>query len=112
MIEQYRFGRLVYDGETYSSDLIIFPDHIRTGWRRREGHRLQLVDIEAVTSELPEVFVVGTGYFGRMKIDPEVTAFFQHNSTRLVIARSRGAVEEFNRISPRKKTAAAFHLTC
>ncbi len=112
MIERYGFGHLVYDGKIYSSDLIIFPDHIRAGWRRREGHRLQLADIEAVTSEPPEVFLIGTGYFGRMKVDPEVTQYFQQITTRLVIARSRRAVKEFNRISLLNKTAAAFHLTC
>ena len=38
MIESYGFGRMKIDGVTYTSDLIIFADHVKSDWWRIEGH--------------------------------------------------------------------------
>jgi len=45
MIEHYEFGHIVIRGKSYSSDVIIYPDHVDSDWWREEGHRLSPVDL-------------------------------------------------------------------
>jgi hypothetical protein len=45
MITSYDFGHIIIDGKRYTSDLIVFPDRVKVGWWRKEGHRLQLEDL-------------------------------------------------------------------
>ena len=63
---------MVVDGQTYTSDLIIFPEKIKDSWWRKSGHRLCLEDLEDVFQEKPEVLVIGTGFYGLMKTEEEV----------------------------------------
>jgi hypothetical protein len=66
MIDSYDFGRITINGRSYDQDLIIFPDKIKAGWWRKEGHRLQMEDLDDVLESEPEVLIVGTGYYGEM----------------------------------------------
>lgn len=39
-IASYSFGKITIDGQTFTSDLIIYPGRIDPSWWRREGHFL------------------------------------------------------------------------
>lgn len=112
MIEDYSFGRMIVDGKKYTSDLIIFPDRIKDSWWRQTGHKLILKDIEDVLKEELEVLVIGTGFYGIMKIEEEVIERVKSKGIKLVVERTKNAVESFNQICLQKKTIGAFHLTC
>jgi hypothetical protein len=112
MIESYTFGRMVVEGKSFTSDLIIFPDKIQESWWRKSGHRLCLEDLEEVFQVQPEVIVVGTGFTGLMKVDQEVKKYTQARGVHLIIEKSKKAAERFNEISSQKRTVGAFHLTC
>ncbi len=113
VIEQY-VGRVTIDGKTYDSDLLIYPDRIDDRWWRQEGHHLRLEDIKQVVKAHPDTLVVGTGYFGRMKIDPEVSDALKREGIALVACRTKDACAEFNRLisSHKANVVAALHLTC
>ena len=84
-IQRVAFGRLVLDGRTYTSDLVIYPDgRVREGWRRARGHRLSVENIAGLVERGPELIVAGTGINGRMRPDPDLE----------------------------ERLAACFHLTC
>ncbi len=69
MIEKCNFGKIVVEGRTYDSDLWIFPDRrVQDSWWRKDGHRLRREDISALIATRPEILVVGTGIYGRMRI--------------------------------------------
>jgi hypothetical protein len=112
MIESYDFGRMVIEGQAYTSDLIIFPDKVKQSWWRETGHKLSLKDIEDVFQEAPEVLVIGTGFHGLMKVDEEVKEQAQLKGITLVVEKTTQAVQSFNETAPQKKTIGAFHLTC
>jgi len=112
MIGKYEFGRVTIDGSTYDSDLLIYPGRVDDHWRRQEGHRLRLEDIQQVVNAHPDTLVVGTGYFGRMKIDPEVPEALTREGIALVACRTRDACAEFNRLRSSRNVVAALHLTC
>ncbi len=112
MIDSYEFGRIVVDGKSYTSDLIIFPDRVDDTWWRKQGHNLCVEDIEAAMQSDPEVLVVGTGVDGLMQV-PEATAeYVRSRGTDLVVARSDRACELYNEASKRSRAVAALHLTC
>lgn len=112
MIQSYSFGRMVVDGQTYTSDLIIFPEKIKDSWWRKSGHRLCLEDLEDVLKEEPEVLVIGTGFYGLMKAEEEVKREAEAKGIALIIEKTEQAVENFNELASKRKTIGAFHLTC
>lgn len=112
MIEFYDFGKITIDGKHYKTDVIIFPDHVNDGWWRKEGHRMSIEDLKDVLQAKPEVLVVGTGYYGSMKVPNEVKEYLTSKKIELVIENTREAYKTYNRLTPTKRVVAAFHLTC
>ncbi len=111
-IGDYSFGRIVVDGETYTSDIIVFPGRVKPDWWRREGHRLALEDLKEVLESPCRLLVVGTGRDGVMKVPGEVVAGLEKRGIEVRIERTPAAVALYNRLSPRGDAAAALHLTC
>jgi hypothetical protein len=99
-------------GNTYTSDLIIYPTRINSSWWRKTGHHLCMDDLQEILNEKFDVLIIGTGYMGFMKVDKEVLLHAQSADFDLVIAKTAIAVDKFNVLSQEKKVIAAFHLTC
>ncbi|MDI6699119.1 MAG: MTH938/NDUFAF3 family protein [Candidatus Saccharicenans sp.] len=112
IIENYSFGRMVIGGKSYTADLIIIGDEIFPNWWRREGHSLCLEDLGPVLAARPEVLVIGTGAYGAMDVPYETERFLEERGIEVIWKPTAEAVEIFNRLTGRKKAAAAFHLTC
>ena len=112
MIDSYDFGRIVINGKRYNSDLIVFPDKVRDGWWRKEGHRLHVEDLKDVLEAKPEVLVVGTGYSGLMTVPPETRKYVESEGIELIAQNTREACETFNLLVKSRKVVAALHLTC
>jgi hypothetical protein len=112
MIDSYDFGRVTIDGKRYSTDLLVFPDKIKTGWQRKEGHSLQTQDLTEVLKTKPDVLVVGTGYSGMMDVPPETRAHIESEGIELVIQKTSEACKTFNNIVESRTVVAALHLTC
>ena len=111
IIESYAFGRMIIDGIEYRSDLSITRDHQVISWWRGSSHRLVLDDLRSVLDSDPEILIIGTGYYGLMKVDKTVKDHCKSKEIELLINRTSDAVDLFNSNSSRQP-AAAFHLTC
>lgn len=112
MIEHYSFGRIIVNGKTYTQDLIIFPDRINSYWWRKEGHLLQLEDLDEVIKEKPELLIIGTGYYGVMKVPEELLNILRAKGIDIIAKKTAEAVEIYNKRYDTKKTVACLHLTC
>jgi len=112
MIDSYAFGKIVVNGRTYTSDIIIFSNRIKGNWWRREGHRLHLEDIEEVVNEKPEVIIVGRGYSGLMEIPRETADHLKAKGIELIAENTGKAIELYNKLSKSRRVVAALHLTC
>jgi len=113
MIDSYGFGHITINGKRYTNDVIVFPNRVEDNWWRKEGHQLQIEDTEAVVNEKPEVLVVGTGYYGLLKISAETVEFLKSKGVELIAQKTRDACTTYNRlVESRKKVIAALHLTC
>lgn len=112
MIDSYDFGRIVINGRRYTTDLIVFPDRVKDGWWRKEGHTLHIEDLGEAVRDNPKVVVVGTGYSGLMKVPAETKGYVKSKGIELIAQRTAEACKTFNRLVKSKKVVAALHLTC
>jgi hypothetical protein len=111
-IDSYSFGKMVFQGKAFHSDLIIYPDKVEGPWWRKEGHVLRLEDLTNILAANPEVLIIGTGYMGQMEVPDELRKELLIRKIELYVGDSRRAVEIFNSIHAKRRTVAAFHLTC
>jgi len=112
IIDSYRFGRVVINGKEYSSDVIIFPDRVRSEWWKKRGHQLCLEDIAEVMTENPEVLVVGTGELGMMRVLPETKQSTEAQGIKLIVETTDKACQTYNQLCHSQRVVAALHLTC
>jgi hypothetical protein len=113
VIQTCSFGRLVIDGKNYTSDLIIYPDgHIEDHWRRQRGHRLSSDDIDKLIKSDPEIIIAGTGAIGLMKPEKELIKLLHQKTIEFIFEPNKKAIKIYNRLFPKKRVGACFHLTC
>ncbi len=112
-VNDYRFGRIVIDGSSYSSDVIIMPDKVIDGWWRKQGHELQIEDLNDVMPASPDILVIGTGCFGNMRVPEETVTFLEKHGITVKQAKTGDAVRLFNDLQKEcANIVAALHLTC
>ncbi|MBN1149952.1 hypothetical protein JXA84_01895 [candidate division WOR-3 bacterium] len=112
MIQSYSFGKIMINSEVYQKDLLILGQKVLSPWIRKEGHRLSITDVEEVILFAPQVFIIGTGFWGMMKVDDELIILFREKGCKVYVLNSKDAVLKFNEEKELFKAAAAFHLTC
>jgi hypothetical protein len=115
MIDAYSFGHISVDGQSYNSDVIIYPDHVEDGWWRTEGHNLCMDDLEHVLDFKPRALIIGTGRSGMMKVPESVKKDLEESGIRFSVLRTEEAVREYNKMCAEpqdKPIVAALHLTC
>ena len=85
----------------------------RKHWWRREGHRLAPEDLTSVLAKKPEVLIVGTGYYGRMRVAEETLDALRNAGVAVRVENTGEAVAAFNRLQQDyARIVAALHLTC
>ncbi len=117
MISHYSFGLLIFKNQTFNKDLIIIKtsnkEKILPNWWRKEGHRLQIEDLEEVWKEPIEFLIIGTGASGLMKVDKEVEKKAKKLNIKIETYLTNKAINRFNELySSNNLLAGAFHLTC
>jgi hypothetical protein len=111
-IDRYEFGLIIIDGQSFSNDVLIWPDQIKRDWWRREAHLLQLDDVAEALAANPQVLVVGMGEPGRMEVDPALAAYLKGRGVELLSHPTREACRLINDLIGKRRLAAALHLTC
>lgn len=112
-IDEYTFGKIIVDGHTYTSDVIITPESVIDSWWRKEGHRLDKSDLEKIISANPDCLLVGTGYYGRMGIPIETIQYLQSKNIQVEYAPTGAAIEQLKQLENKcARIVAVLHLTC
>ena len=112
LITDYAFGRITIDGKTFSNDVIINGHKIIPEWWRKKGHLADIDDLKDVPLKEATHLIIGTGYYGMMKINPSLEEYCRKHGIILESMRTASAVEMFNRCDTSEKFIGAFHLTC
>ncbi len=112
-IHGYSFGSIRIDDETYTSDVIIYPDRI-TDWWRKTGHYLQEEDVIPILEHDPDVLVIGTGHNGVLAVAQEVENLCSERGVTLIARPTPEAWQIYNNFASAKDrtVVAALHLTC
>jgi len=112
-IKSYEFGRIEINGTVYTSDVIIYDEHVNSSWWRKEGHYLQLEDIEEILKPTPDVIIIGTGKFGTMEVSNKVKKELESKGIEAIYVNTDEACCRHNEMSGSGKTVVtALHLTC
>ena len=111
-VDSYQFGKIVIDGVVYTKDVILLPSQTISNWWRKEGHLLNVSDLEVILSVNLDVLVIGQGANSRMQIKTEVIEALLAAGIELVSLPTQEACQEYNRRSTKQRAAAALHLTC
>lgn len=111
-IDNYKFGQIVVDGQTYSRDLILLPDRVVPNWWRQDGHVLRVADLEDVLETRPDVLVVGLGAFRRMRVLSETRDALEAAGVEVIELSTKRACEEYGELCEQRVVAAALHLSC
>ncbi|HDD56664.1 MAG TPA: hypothetical protein ENG18_01425 [Nitrososphaeria archaeon] len=112
-VEFYEFGKIRIDGKVYHEDLIILPDKMLESWRRARGHELRLDDLKEVLEANIDCLIIGTGYYGMMKVLDEVLEYFREKGVKVIIKPTKEACETYNElVDAGRRAALALHLTC
>ena len=111
-IDRYEFGLIVIEGQTFKTDVLIWPVRVKSDWWRQEAHLLQLDDVGEALAADPQVLVVGQGEPGKMQVDPALAAYLQERGVELISCPTREACRVINDLSGKRRLAAALHLTC
>jgi hypothetical protein len=111
-VDRYGFGKIVINGKRYGKDVIITPKGEVKEWWRTRGHEVRVKDLEPIEGEEFDVLIIGTGYFGIVKVLSEVEEWAKKRRVELVAMPTKEACKVYNEVSGKKKVAAALHLTC
>jgi hypothetical protein len=112
-IDSYDFGKIVINGKMFTSDVIVFPDHIEDNWWRDRGHSLSRNDIDSILRAKPEILVIGTGKYGVMEVPENVKNIAESRGIKLIVYPTEDACEHYNELlSKGKFVICAMHLTC
>jgi hypothetical protein len=115
LIENYRFGNVVVDGEPLNKDLMVIKGRLYKNWWRDQGHLVQLCDLDFVLDAKPHTLIVGTGSSGRLKIADGLSRELGKRGIRLEAIPTELAIMRFQELADmegEENIALALHLTC
>lgn len=112
MIEEYNFGFMKINGQTYNHDIQIGLDNKVKLWWRSKSHEIWKQDIEEVLGQGPEVIVIGTGEMGVARLTEEAHQEIISKKIKLIVEPTAEAVKSFNSLKGGSKVVGLFHLTC
>lgn len=113
MINECSFGKIIINGESYKTDVLIFPDgSVIDSWWRKNGHVLSLEDIRLLINSGPKIIIAGCGMNGMMKPKPGLEEELSKSGILFMAMRNQEALEQYNKMVSHNKIAAGFHLTC
>ncbi len=120
MIEEYKFGYIVIDGETYRHDVGINWAGQVFDWLRTESHIIDVEDIIDALEQGPEAIVIGTGEQGMAQVTTRAKREIKARGIELIIDKTEQATKTFNirkeesfeEEGAQERVIGLFHLTC
>jgi hypothetical protein len=113
VIEEYHFGFIRIDGETYRNDVKIVAGRVVPKWWRRRGHVFDVRDMRDILALQPRALVCGTGSSGMARLSEALIRALEAEAIALHALPTAQAVELFNHLAAEGvAVAGAFHLTC
>jgi hypothetical protein len=116
-IENFKFGSITIDGNTYSSDVIIRPDG-QVKKRKKKlskaiygtSHTISLEEARHIYKQEAPLLIIGSGKFDRVRLSEEAEAYFNSKGCEVKILSTPKAAQTWN--ETQGKAIGLFHITC
>ena len=125
MISSYSFGEISFISpkgvaSRYVSDICIDVRKWSINhWKREMNHLLCTEDLYCLLRDNPKILVIGTGIYGRMKVDKGLISYLTEREIEFQALKTNVAVKLYNDLIVNKdvidksiKIAACLHVTC
>lgn len=112
MIDRFEFDTIVVGGQTYESDVIIFPDGTVEHWQHKDEHVLRLQDVDKIIKAEPEAVIIGLGTVGNLKVRSKTEKRLQQAGIEVMAYKTNKACETYRELRNQRKMAAILHITC
>ena len=113
MITEFSFGRIVVNGQICNNDIKIVQGKLVPDWWRKNGHTVEIEDLQDALDTDPEILIIGKGQPGYMRISNTLRRYLEDNNIQLIEKPTSEAVKTFNRLSGEgKRVSGEFHVGC
>ena len=135
MIEEYHYGSITIDGNTYNHDVEVRWTDAASGdtrgeprpakgeilkWWRGKSHVIDEEDVKRAIDQDPDILVIGTGESGSAFITEAAKEEIRAKGIELIIDLTEQATKTFNIINEdseeeegeQRKVIGLFHITC
>lgn len=111
-IDTNRFGLFKIGNQEYRSDIKIIGDKVKI-WNYTSHHKILPEDVKDLVEASPEIIILGTGFEGACKVQPETIKYLEENNIKFLIKQTSIACSDFNRLmNSKRKVFAILHATC
>ena len=111
------FGWIDVGGERISHDILIHLDGNVTKRKKKlskevygTSHTISLAEAEHIYQDGAEGLLIGGGQFGRVRLSPEASEYFQQKNCQVKILNTPQAVKDWN--DSEGNIIGLFHITC
>ena len=111
MIDRFKYGSLVIDGEIHTSDIVISPDGLLRPRAFTEKHVLHPEDLAEIIKTKPQVLVIGSGTVGNLVVHPKAAKRLQRAGIEVLAYRTHKACETYRELRGQRRLAAILHIT-
>lgn len=117
-IEELKFGSITVNGQKFGQVIIVDGEVIprdRVFLEKEFGttHKISNVEGDKLLEADPEYIVIGDGFNGVMKVEPEMKEKLQKTGVKILILHSPAAVIKYNGlIKQGRRVNALIHTTC
>lgn len=101
-INNYEFGRIEINNKIYESDVIIFPNRVIDNWWRKEGHRLDIDDLNEIIERGVDILIIGTGANGLMDVPEEVVESLRSRGIEVIVEKTGTAARGIMKFQRKK----------
>ncbi len=115
-ITRLEWGEVHLESGAVYKDVKLSPGSAREwNWKETSTHHapgIQLADVEELLENGAEVVVLSKGVLGRLGVPKETISQLKARQVVVHVARTREAVDLYNRLAEDKKVGALIHSTC
>lgn len=101
------YGSIIIDGMRYDHDVMILGNSVS---KRQNASKITAAEVRGLMSSGADVIILGTGHSNMCSVEPAGAVEAQIAGIEIIAKPTAAALEEFNKLSRRKKVAAIFHV--
>ncbi len=101
------YGSIIIDGVRYDHDVVVSGGRVS---RRQTNSTITKGEMQILMAGNPDAIVLGIGHSNVCNIEPAGAVDAQVAGVDVIAKPTAAALDEFNKLSRRKKVAAIFHV--